>query len=103
MPQAEEDLDATRKPEDMIAEILELTRADANRRKSTDSLNAFIPLFEELVPVLPQIREAVRTAKKQMLAGAIAATASGVGTASGNLTVTGDQEPQASASAAREA
>jgi hypothetical protein len=88
MPQAEEDVDAKRSPDDMIAEILELSRADANRRKNIDGLDAFIPLFEELVPVLPQIREAVRTAKKQMLAGALAVSSSGVVTAAGNLTAT---------------
>ena len=103
MPQAEENVDAKRSPEDMIAEILELSRADANRRKNIDGLDAFIPLFEELVPVLPQIREALRTAKKQMLAGAVAAASSGVSTASGNLAVTSAQHPAAAASAASEA
>jgi hypothetical protein len=102
MPPAEEDVDAKRSPEDMIAEILELSRADANRRKSTDGLNAFIPLFEELLPVLPQIREALRTAKKQMLAGAVAAASSGMGTAAENLTVTSAQDPPAPASGAGE-
>jgi hypothetical protein len=44
MPPAEEDVDATRSPDDMVGEILELSGADANRRKSTDGLNALIPL-----------------------------------------------------------
>lgn len=49
-----------RRPEEMIAEILEISRAAANIRKKTDVLDPFIAIFEELLPFVPQIREAVR-------------------------------------------
>jgi hypothetical protein len=49
-----------RSADDMIAEILEISRAEANRRRKTDSLDAFIPLFDELEPDLPQIQDALR-------------------------------------------
>jgi hypothetical protein len=71
MPDAEEEVDAMRSADDMIAEILEISRAEANRRRKADSLDAFIPLFDELVPVLPQIQDALRTVKRQMQAAAL--------------------------------
>jgi hypothetical protein len=87
MPKAEEDVVAKRSPDEMIAEILEISRAEANRRRKTDVLDVFIPLFDELIPILPQIRDGLRTAKNQLLSGALAATSSGVGSASATLTV----------------
>jgi len=84
MPDAEEHVDAMRSADDMIAEILEIGRAEANRRRKTDSLDAFIPLFDELVPVLPQIREALRTAKRQIQGVALSAP-TGTSAASGTL------------------
>ncbi len=70
MPDAEKEVDALRSADDMIAEILEISRAEANRRRKADSLDAFIPPFDELVPVLSQIQDALRTVKKQMQAAA---------------------------------
>jgi hypothetical protein len=83
MPDAEEHVDAMRSTEDMIAEILEINRAEANRRRKTDSLDAFIPLFDELVPVLPQIQEALRAVKRQMQGATLALT--GTSAASGTV------------------
>jgi hypothetical protein len=90
MPGAEEAVVARRSTDEMIAEVLEISRAEANRRRKTDNLDIFLPLFDELVPILPHIREALRMAKNQiMLAGSIPATTSGASTATGGLTVTG--------------
>lgn len=102
MPSAEEDVDAKRSPDEMIAEILEISRAEANRRRKADSLDAFVPLFDELVPILPQIREALRAAKKQMLAGAVAGASTGAGSVSGNLTVASAPESKAAPSSGEE-
>ncbi len=79
MPEADEDVVAKRSVDEMIAEILEISRAEANRRRKADSLDVFIPLFDELTPFLPQIREVIRTTRNQMLANALAATPIGGG------------------------
>lgn len=60
MPEPEEAIVATRPQGEMIAEILEISRSEANKRKKVDALDAFLPIFEDLVPILPQIREALR-------------------------------------------
>lgn len=90
MPGAEEQVDTMRSPEDMIAEILEISRAEANRRRKTDSLDVFIPLFDELVPILPQIRDALRTAKQQMQSAALS-TSTGTSFASETLSPSGSK------------
>jgi hypothetical protein len=84
MPGPEEAVQAKRAPEDMIAEILDISRAEANRRKRTDSLDPFLPLFEEFVPILPQIREAVRGLKNRVLAAATPGPAQDAGAVSGS-------------------
>jgi len=85
MPLPEEAVEAKeRSVEDMIAEILDISRAAANSRKKADVLDGFIPLFEELVPVLPQILEGIRSLKNQALAAAKVATPPGIGSASGD-------------------
>lgn len=87
VPKAEADVIAKRSTDDMIAEILEISRAEANRRRKADTLDAFVPLFDELVPILPQIREALRTIRNQMLAAAVAPASPGVSSVSGGPTL----------------
>ena len=85
MPPPEEGVEAKKRSlEDMIAEILDISRGAANSRKKADVLDGFIPLFEELVPILPQIQEAIRSLKNQALAAAKVATPPGIVTASGD-------------------
>lgn len=91
MPEPGEAVEAMRPPEEMIAEILDISRAEANRRKKTDSLDAFLPLFEELLPILPQIREALRVFKNQTLAATAAGTVRDTGAVSGSKAALTDQ------------
>lgn len=44
----------------MVAETLEVSRSEAEKRKRADRLDAFLPLFEELLPFIPQIHEELR-------------------------------------------
>ncbi len=60
MPEPEEVVDTKRSPDEMLAEVLELARAEANRRKKSDSLDAYIPLMNELMPVLSQVVNATK-------------------------------------------
>ena len=85
MPAPEENVVAKRDVDEMIAEILEINRAEANRKKKSDSLDAFIPLFDELLPILPQIQDALRTAKNQLLVGSMSSKSSGISSVTGSL------------------
>ncbi|HEY1760667.1 MAG TPA: hypothetical protein VGG72_35155 [Bryobacteraceae bacterium] len=67
MPVLESDVVAKRQPAEMIAEILEITRAEANKRQKVDTLDPFISLFDELLPIVPQLREILRNIKLQTL------------------------------------
>lgn len=69
IPAAQVCLPAKRSSEEMIAEILEINRAEANKRRRIDPLDAFLPLFDELLPLVPQFREALRTTKLQLPTG----------------------------------
>jgi hypothetical protein len=60
LPQPERTVDAKRNSEDMIAEILELSRATAASRKSVETLDKYIPMVEELMPLL---EHGIRAAK----------------------------------------
>ena len=51
----------------MIAEILEITRAEANKRQKVDALAPFLSLFDELLPTVPQIRDALCNLRLQAL------------------------------------
>lgn len=59
LPEPVQKIETRRSTEEMVSEILELVRADANRKKKTDQLDEFIPVLEQL---LPHIRDAVRAA-----------------------------------------
>lgn len=53
-----------RAPEEMLAEILELSRASAQSRKSVEVLDPYLPAFAEVIPafvqVLPFFTEAIK-------------------------------------------
>jgi hypothetical protein len=59
MPAPEEVVEPSRPVEEVMAEILELTRAAANQRKKTDALDAYIPVFADLLPLFVQLRNSV--------------------------------------------
>jgi hypothetical protein len=50
----------------MVSETLEVTRSEAEKRRKIDPLDAFLPLFEDLLPLLPFFKEAIRNAKMSM-------------------------------------
>lgn len=52
LPEPERAVKAKRGSEDMIAEILELSRAAAASRKSVAHFDRYIPIFEEFMPLL---------------------------------------------------
>lgn len=59
LPEPERAVKAKRGSEDMIAEILELSRAAAASRKSVAHFDRYIPIFEEFMPLLQRgLREA---------------------------------------------
>lgn len=58
IPEPQATVSAKRSPEDMIAEILEIVRADANRRRNTDFLDEHIPMIRELLPFLNEVLRA---------------------------------------------
>lgn len=52
-----------RPAEEMLAEILELTRASAQRRKSVEALDAYFPAILQLMPLLEEAVKAAKAAK----------------------------------------
>ncbi len=60
MPKAENVVEARRSPEEMLAEILEISRAEANRRRKTDRFDQFLPLFDDLLPFLADFLKSAR-------------------------------------------
>jgi hypothetical protein len=52
MPEPEEVVETKRPTDEMLAEVLELARAEANRRKMTDSLDQYIPVMKDFMPIL---------------------------------------------------
>jgi ribosomal protein S27AE len=52
MPTPEKDVPAERPVRDMVAEILETMRSDAERRKKVDFMDQYIPVFKQLFPAL---------------------------------------------------
>jgi hypothetical protein len=67
VPNAENVVQTPRPTEDMVAEILEIVRADVNRRKQVDWMDEYIPVFKDFLPLLQQI---VQAAKQAGAAGA---------------------------------
>jgi hypothetical protein len=62
LPPGDGGVEARRPPEEMIAEILEITRDTANRRREADWLDEYVPLFREFMPILQQAVNAAKTA-----------------------------------------
>lgn len=60
MPSPEEVVEAKRTSEEMIAEILELTRDAASSRKKVDWLDAYAPTLQQLFPLLDQALNAAK-------------------------------------------
>jgi hypothetical protein len=50
-----------RKPEDMLAEILEIVRADTNRRRKLDSLEPYLPIMVEALPKVVELLRAMNS------------------------------------------
>src|SRR5258708_16955141 len=63
MPKPDSILPAKRTTEDMIAEMLEMMRADAGRRKKVDFMDAYIPMLQKFFPLV----EAFTRAQSGML------------------------------------
>lgn len=62
LPEVEQVVEAGRSSEEMLAEILEISRAEANRRRKTDRLDQYLPLMDELMPLLAEGLKAARNA-----------------------------------------
>jgi hypothetical protein len=62
LPPAETDVEFRRSVEEMVAEILEITRADANRRKQTEWMDEYTPTMKEFFPLVTQIIAAAKQA-----------------------------------------
>jgi len=50
----------------MVSETLAVTRSEAERRRKIDKLDAFLPLFEEVLPMLPFFKDAIRKTMASM-------------------------------------
>jgi len=55
LPPAESAVPAKRPPDEIMGEILELARAQASFREKTQFLDAYIPTFQQFLPVLHQL------------------------------------------------
>jgi hypothetical protein len=73
IPEPPRDHRPKRSQEEMIAELLELARADANRRRETEWFDQYIPTFKEFMPLLEQLVVAVRQQEKAAKGSAQAA------------------------------
>jgi hypothetical protein len=58
LPNPKEIVPASRPVDEMVAEVLELTRAAANSRKGVERLDIYIPVFEQLMPKLIDLLQA---------------------------------------------
>ena len=61
MPSPDRVVEAKRSPDEMIAEILELSRAAANNRKQTEWVDQYVPMLKQFFPFLEQITKNVQT------------------------------------------
>jgi hypothetical protein len=60
LPAPQEVVKAKRSLDEMVAEILEITRADANRKKKSDFMEQYLPYFQQMLPLLPTVLQQVR-------------------------------------------
>jgi hypothetical protein len=63
MPSLDQAVEAKRQPDEMLAEILELSRAAANSRKQTEWLDPYVPLLKQFFPLLEQLIKGAQTAQ----------------------------------------
>jgi hypothetical protein len=63
IPKLEQVEQTKRSPEDMLAELVEASRADANRRKKTEELDQYLPLLQEILPFMGEALKTVRNAQ----------------------------------------
>jgi hypothetical protein len=62
MPSPDQVVEAKRSPDEMMAEILELSRAAANSRKQVEWLDQYAPLIKQFFPLLEQVIKGAQTA-----------------------------------------
>jgi hypothetical protein len=55
MPDPTQIVEAKRRPDEMIAEILELTRSAASSRKQQEWVEQYTPMFKQFFPLMEQI------------------------------------------------
>ncbi len=55
MPAPEETVPGKRPVEDMVAEMLDMMRADVTRRRKADFMEAYLPMFQQLLPYLSAV------------------------------------------------
>lgn len=48
----------------MVSEALELLRSGEEKRRKADRLDPFLPVFDDLLPLLPAVRELIQNARK---------------------------------------
>jgi hypothetical protein len=60
MPSPDAAVPARRPVDEMVAEILEISRAEANRRKKTDWMDQYEPVVRDFFPLLEQLVTAVK-------------------------------------------
>jgi hypothetical protein len=94
LPDPERIVEAQRDPNELLAEILEIVRSEANKRRKVDALDAFLPIFDELLPTVPHILNAARTFRIQTTVGMMTANSAGGSSVAGALNTT--EPPQTS-------
>jgi hypothetical protein len=62
LPQGEAVVQPRRETEDIVGEILEIVRADSNRRRQGDWIDEYVPVLRDLMPILSQVVEAAKQA-----------------------------------------
>lgn len=55
LPSSPDVIPAKRTPDEIMAEILELARAQANYREKTQFIDAYMPMFQQFLPLLQQV------------------------------------------------
>lgn len=70
IPKSNPTIQTTRTTDEMLAELLENSRAEANRRRKSDDLDKYLPILDDLMPVLS---DALKTRSANAHSGGIAA------------------------------
>ena len=69
LPKSQEIVATKRSTDEMVAEILEITRAEANRKKKADFIEQYIPFFQQLLPLLPEVLKQARVPRAELHPG----------------------------------